>query len=130
MDRIDLWISDKKKPELKDTPKGQVLEIQCLQQTDAYDAWIGGGRQGEAPARYLYVTVSFWGSEPQSHAQKIYEKAIALKEAKDPRQHMHVIGKWGKSREYNGKQYADFRAYEASPLLFGPLQQRKSGDES
>lgn len=130
MDRIDVWISDKKKPELKDTPKGKVLEVQCLMQTDAYDAWLGGGKTGTTPDRYLYVTVSFWGSDQQAHAQKIYEKAIALKEAKDPRQHMHVIGKWGKSREYNGKQYADFRSYEASPLLFGPLQQRKSSNES
>lgn len=130
MDRIDVWISDKKQPELKDTPKGKVLEVQCLTQTDAYDAWLGAGRQGQSPERYLYVTVSFWGSEPQAHAHKIYEKAIALKQAKDPRQHMHVIGKWGKQREYNGKQYADFRAYEASPLIFGPLQQRATSDAS
>jgi len=130
MHRIDVWISDKKKPELKETPKGQVLEVQCLMQTEGYDAWLTNGRTGEAPERYLYVTISFWGSEPQAHAQKIYEKAIALKAAKDPRQHMHVIGKWGKEREYNGKKYADFRSYEASPLIFGPLQQRATGDAS
>lgn len=129
MDRIDVWIGDKKKPELKETTKGSVLEIQCLQQTEVYDAWIGSGKPGEAPARYLAVTVSFWGSEFQAHAQKIYEKAMALKEAKDPRPHMHVIGKWGKSREYNGKQYADFRAYEASPLIFGALRQREGSDQ-
>lgn len=128
MDRIDVWISDKKQPEIKETPKGEVLEIQCLQQTDAYDAWIGGGKTGTAPDRYLYVTVSFWGSDAQAHARKIYEKAMALKEAKDPRPHMHAIGKWGRSREYNGKNYADFRAYEASPLLFGALRQREASE--
>lgn len=128
MDRIDVWISDKKQPEIKETPKGEVLEIQCLQQTEAYDAWISGGKTGTAPDRYLYVTVSFWGSDAQAHARKIYEKAMALKEAKDPRPHMHAIGKWGRSREYNGKNYADFRAYEASPLLFGALRQREASE--
>ena len=129
MDRIDVWIGDKRKPELKETTKGKVLEIQCLQQTEAYDAWVSGGRTGDAPDRYLAMTVSFWGDEFQAHAQKIYDKAMALKEAKDPRPHMHAIGKWGKSREYNGKQYADFRAYEASPLIFGPLQQRAGSNQ-
>jgi hypothetical protein len=128
MDRIDVWISDKKQPEIKETPKGEVLEIQCLQQTEAYDAWISNSKQGDAPDRYLYVTVSFWGSEPQAHARKIYDKAMVLKEAKDPRPHMHAIGKWGRSREYNGKNYADFRAYEASPLLFGALRQREPSE--
>jgi hypothetical protein len=129
-DRIDVWIGDKNKPALKETPKGTVLEIQCLQQTESYDAWLSNGKQGDAPERYLYVTVSFWGSDLQAHGQKIYEKAIALRAAKDPRPHMHVIGKWGRTREYNGKNYADFRAYEASPLIFGPLQQRGTGDAS
>jgi hypothetical protein len=129
MDRIDVWIGDKKKPELKETTKGSVLEIQTLQQTEAYDAWIAAGKNGEAPDRYLAVTVSFWGEALQAHAHKIYEKAMALKEAKDPRPHMHVIGKWGKSREYNNRQYADFRAYEASPLIFSALQQRSGSDQ-
>lgn len=128
-DRIDVWIGDKNQPVMKDTPKGQVLEIQCLQQTEQYDKWLTDGKQGAAPDRYLYVTVSFWGTELQSHAGKIYEKAIALRAAKDPRPHMHVIGKWGRTREYNGKHYADFRAYEASPLLFGALQQRGGSDQ-
>ena len=128
MDRIDVWISDKKQPEIKETPKGEVLEIQCLQQAEAYDAWLANNKQGDAPDRYLYVTVSFWGSEPQAHARKIYDKAMVLKEAKDPRPHMHAIGKWGRSREYNGKNYADFRAYEASPLLFGALRQREPSE--
>lgn len=128
-DRIDVWIGDKNKPVLKETPKGQVLEIQCLQQTEAYDAWLSGGKVGTAPERYLYVTVSFWGSESQEHANKIYDKSIALRAAKDPRPHMHVIGKWGRIREYNGKNYADFRSYEASPLIFGALQQRGTGNE-
>ena len=134
MDRIDVWIGDKRKPELKETTKGKVLEIQCLQQTEAYDAWIGGGKTGTPPDRYLAVTVSFWGEEFQLHAQKIYDKAMALKEAKDPRPHMHAIGKWGKSREYNsatcrkrsGVASAEYAGWECNRSRCGTLTQRRA----
>jgi hypothetical protein len=64
----------------------------------------------------------------QQYVQKIYDKAMGTLESKDPRPHIHVIGKW-KERVYNGKTYADIVVNEASPLLFGPLSKRGGGNQ-
>jgi hypothetical protein len=129
MDRIDCWMSDKNKPQLKDTPKGAVMEVRVTVQAFAYDHWVAAGRpEGQAPERYVLSTLSIWDEPLQQYVQKIYDKAMGTLESKDPRPHIHVIGKW-KERVYNGKTYADIVVNEASPLLFGPLSKRGGSNQ-
>lgn len=129
MDRIDCWMSDKNKPQIKETSKGGVMEVRVTVQSFAYDHWVSAGRpEGQAPDRYVLATLSIWDEPLQQYVQKIYDKAMGTLESKDPRPHIHVIGKW-KEREYNGKKYADIVVSEASPLLFGPLSKRGGGNQ-
>jgi hypothetical protein len=123
-DRIDIWLSDKKQPVRKTTKNGTpILEFYGTWQSEAYDAWAGHGKQGEAPSRYVYVNVTVFDAGLMEHVEKIYAKAMSLAGA-DPRPTAHLIGKWreGGPRTVDGKQYADFTANEASPLVFGPLK--------
>ena len=129
MDRIDCWMSDKNKPQIKDTSKGGVMEVRVTVQSFAYDHWVAAGRpEGQAPERYVLSTLSIWDEPLQQYVQKIYDKAMGTLESKDPRPHIHVIGKW-KERVYNGKTYADIVVNEASPLLFGPLSKRGGSNQ-
>ena len=123
-DRIDIWLSDKKAPIRKQTKNNTpILEFYGTWQADAYDAWLSAGKQGTAPARYVYVSVTVFDMGLADHVEKIYAKAMSVAE-KDPRPHAHLIGKWrvGGARTVDGKTYADFTANEVSPLLFGPMK--------
>lgn len=120
MDRIDIWVSDKKAPTRKVTKNGtNVMEFYGSWQTEAYDAWLSAGKTGSAPERYVYVNVSVFDEGLMAHVDKIYAKVTSA-ETRDPRPHAHIVGKWrqGGSREVNGKTYADFTANEVSPLLY------------
>ncbi|NBT35257.1 MAG: hypothetical protein EBT03_06930 [Betaproteobacteria bacterium] len=102
MDRIDCWMSEKNKPQVKETSKGGVMEVRVTVQSFAYDHWLAAGRpEGQAPDRYVLATLSIWDEPLQQYVQKIYDKAMGTLESKDPRPHIHVIGKW-KERVYNG----------------------------
>lgn len=126
MDRIDIWLSDKKEPQRKVTKNGtNVMEFYGSWQTEAYDAWISAGKTGAAPERYVYVNVSVFDEGLMSHVEKIFAKVNGAEE-RDVRPHAHLVGKWrqGGSREVNGKTYADFTANEVSPLLYHKKEAR------
>ncbi len=120
MDRIDIWLSDKKAPTRKVTKNGtNVMEFYGSWQSEAYDAWVSAGKTGAAPERYVYVNVSVFDQALMEHVERVYQKVVSA-EGRDIRPHAHLIGKWrqGGSRDVNGKTYADFTANEVSPLLF------------
>jgi len=121
MERVTAWISDKKPPRLGETKTGKaVLEIPGSVQTDAYEAWAANGKQGEAPARYIYVNFSVFENQIP-HAQKIIARP---RPESDPRAQVLFLGRWAGSREYEGKTYANFWVSDLSPLLWGPLSDR------
>ena len=77
MDRIDIWLSDKKAPTRKVTKNGtNVMEFYGSWQSEAYDAWLGAGKNGTAPERYVYVNVSVFDEGLMAHVEKIHAKVI------------------------------------------------------
>jgi arylsulfatase A-like enzyme len=83
-----------------------------------------GGKKGDKPVnRYLYVTFTVFDEPTWDHVTKIREWAVA-KEEGDPRSDAVAIGKWGKTVEVNGKNYADFTLREISRCVWGPLNNR------
>lgn len=121
MDRIDIWFNDRKEQGAEKVLRSgkTVYEFHGRAQTEAYDAWESNGRAGDAPERYIGVTVSVWDEPLAKHLKAIFDKR-----RDDPRPAAHVTGKWGNSRQYEGRTYADFTARDASPLIWGPLAKK------
>ena len=89
-----------------------------------YQLWVDGGKKTEKPAnRYLYVTFTVFDEPTWEHVTKIREWAVAKPDG-DPRADSVAIGKWGKTVEVNGKNYADFTLREISRCVWGPLNNR------
>jgi hypothetical protein len=122
--RIDLWMSDKKSPVVKQSINGnEYLEVYASMQTPAYDEWLDSDKSSAAPDRYAYVTLRFFDLGGRDHAQKVYDWAISKE--KDPRPNVHVVGTLNEDREYQGKQYYTMLVSDISPLQYGPLRTKK-----
>lgn len=100
-----------------------VIDVACT--TDEWDAWDSAGRNGDAPARYRYVSVWAFDEGVAEFIRRVYAMPRGLD---DPRQHVVFRGKWGtsKERDYNGKHYVDlnFWADAAAALKWSPMTKR------
>jgi len=124
--RVDLWMSDKKSPVVKQSKNGnEYLEVYASMQTHAYDEWLDSDKSSAAPDRYAYVTLRFFDVDGRDHAQKVYDWAVSKE--KDPRPNVHVVGTLNEDREYQGKQYYTMLVSDISPLQYGPLRTKKNG---
>jgi hypothetical protein len=125
METILFWFSDKFEPEFKTLPSGaKIMSFKGSMNAYDYQAWVDGGKKGDKPAnRYLYVTFTVFDEPTWDHVTKIRDWAVA-KEDGDPRSDAVAIGKWGKTVEVNGKNYADFTLREISRCVWGPLNNR------
>lgn len=124
--RVDLWMSDKKSPVVKESKNGnEYLEVYASMQTVAYDEWLDSDKSSAAPDRYAYVTLRFFDVDGRDHAMKVYDWAISKE--KDPRPNVHVVGTLNEDREYQGKQYYTMLVSDISPLQYGPLRTKKNG---
>jgi hypothetical protein len=126
MDTILFWFSDKFEPEVKTLPSGvKILSFKGSMNSYEYQLWVDSGKKTEKPAnRYLYVTFTSFDEPSWDHVHKIREWSNTQKPEGDPRSDAVAIGKWGKSVEVNGKNYADFTLREISRCVWGPMAQR------
>jgi hypothetical protein len=125
METILFWFSDKFEPEERTLPSGvKILSFKGSMNSYEYQLWVEGGKKGDKPNRYLYVTFTSFDEPSWDHIRKIRDWATTQKTEGDPRADAVAIGKWGKNIEKDGRSYADFTLREISRCVWGPLSQR------